>query len=220
MKLISFIGEERADFAYYVAVILKNTGKRVLVLDNSISGDLFTAVARNNPDAMMERTHSVQNLVFVRCAAYQAESFSKFDYVICYAGNSYIEDTICKSDLVCFMPDYRPVSLNRGRDLLCSLLEQAGMEAAEGKYFIIMRDLVSDKITDLAIAELMQTDTERIIGHIADDPGDYAKYITFLYNGRQTIKGLSSDYMGALNYVIGRITNENEKMIRKIMKKA
>lgn len=215
MKLINFIGIERADFAYYVAKILKNENKTILVIDNSVTGDLFQSVTAND-DTNQERIVEMENMVYARHVNYNLETYEKFDYVICYTGAGEIDDNVIESDITYAMPDYTIHSLKKVNEQLKQIAKSEHVPMLCG----IVRDLVNEKITDHAVAKYIELEPERIAGHITLEPTDMAKYIAFNYNGRQNVNGLSKDYLDALMYVVTQITCENEKHVRKIMKKA
>ena len=214
MKLISFIGQEKADFAYYISVILKRENKAILVIDNSENGDLYSSVVRNDEEFMQERICELENIVFARQIKYNAETFEKFDYVICYTGYAAPDETVMESDILYIMPDYSIQSLNKVREQL----EQ--IDITPSTQYVIMRDFVSDKITDKSVANYLGVEEDEIVGHIELEPSDAAKYISFNYNGRQSISGLSQTYIATLTYIITQITAADDKWVKKLMKKA
>lgn len=216
MKLISFIGQEKADFAYYISVILKRENKAILVIDNSENGDLYSSVVRNDEEFMQERICELENIVFARQIRYNAETFEKFDYVICYTGYAAPDEIVLESDILYIMPDYSIQSLNKVREHL----EQIEITPTGPIQSVIMRDFVTDKITDKSVAHYLGINEEQITGHIELEPGDAAKYISFNYNGRQSINGLSQTYTAALTYIVTQITGAEDKWVKKLMKKA
>lgn len=221
MKLISFIGIERADFAYYVAAMLKALKSTVLVIDNSISGDLFYSVTRNNEEAKDCNVIEYENIAFIRGLSYNEETLDKFDYVVCYNGWAPLDGTVFASNYVFVMPDYHLDSLDLAKNAIAEL--STAFEDDEddtNRIFIIMRDLVSEKITDMSVASYVETNVEKIIGHITIDPIDHARQIAFEYNGRQCVKGASPDFEDALAYVVMQVTDKNEKVVKKLLKKA
>jgi len=216
MKLISFIGTERGDFSYYMSQILKNKNKTVLILDNSEKGDLYRAVCHNDEAHMQDRICEMENMVYARHVEYNAETFDKFDYVLCYSGNSPIDACIRNSSIIYAMPDYTLEELDKLKNQLGCIDEFD----TDKDVFIIMRDMVTDKVTDKAVANYLNTDVGKIAGNIAMEVSDHAKYISFTYNGRQSINGLSADYMSAIIYCVTQITGEDEKNVKKLLKKA
>lgn len=216
MKLISFIGQEKGDFPYYISSILKQENKSILVIDNSVSGDLYNSIVRDDEEFLQDRICNIENTSFVRNVMYNRETFSKFDYVICYTGRAELDETVYASDAIYVMPDYSKYSLERIKEQI----EQIEARKELPTYFTIMRDLVTEKITDKAIANFTGMSEEQFVGHIELDPNDVAKYLTFNYNGRQAVKGLSQPYVAALIYVVMQITESDEKWAKKLLKKA
>lgn len=219
MKLVTLIGIEKGDFTYYLSMMLKNLRTSVLVIDNSNNGDLFYSLTRKKPSAKKERVLEFENIAFVRGINYNLETFEKFEYVICFNGWSSCDEIVANSDYIYIMPDYHLDSLDKVKTIFQEL-EEILEENEEDKVSIIMRDLVSEKITDMAVTNYIGILPGKIVGHITMDPADAAKQISFEYQGIQNVKGLSTDFLDALCYVAIQVTEKSDKVIKKLLKKA
>jgi len=219
MKIVSILGIERGDYSYYLSLLLKALKGAVLVIDNSLTGNLFDCVTRNNQQAIQDRCLEYQNIAFVRGVEYAEETFEKFDYVVNFNGFNHCDEIVAKSDHIFVMPDYHLDTLQKTKEIFDELQDQ--IDEPEGyKAFIIMRDLINEKITDLSVASYIGVDAERIVGHIGMDGADFAKQLSFEYNGKQSVKGLSTDFCDALSFVLLQVTGKDPKLIKKLFKKS
>ena len=93
-KVVSFIGTEKCDIAYFIARLTSLTGKEVMVVDNSGRQDLYNAIPR--PDA--EDEFGYQGRVTFASRLRLEDSFKEaFDVVIYYNGWTFDEEIIRQS---------------------------------------------------------------------------------------------------------------------------
>ena len=207
MKLIMFTDTERCDFPYYVGRLLSEMTPKVIMIDNSDTQELFRAISNQiegNDDEgqdIIER----RGVTYLRDVAYSPDFFESFDYVIIHMGSNYNYEYIENADVIFAMPDYRPDSL-------------ANVPMLPEKTEYIFRDKAG-KLNERSAAAIIGASAEQIVGSLEYDYNDYSQYISLLYNGRQSTRGLSENTMQALSYVIAKITGKSEKDILKEIKK-
>ena len=206
MKIVSFYGTERCDFVYYLGRILSGISANVIMIDNSVTHELFRTVLNPLDEEDENRDMVVRsNITYLRDVAYSPEFFPTFDYIVVHEGNSCDEDYLDNSDYIIAMPDCKPDTLKN----LPALPEDT-------EY--ILRDRAG-KVNEKSAAELLGVEADRIAGFLEYDPDDYAHYISLLYNGRQKINGLSSDMIQGLAYITAKVSGKNEKEVIKALKK-
>lgn len=204
-KRIVYVGLERGDFPYYLATVLSMTGN-IIVIDNSHAGDLFRAVNKTD-DAIYESG----NITYVRnldVTASKKSLESDYDIVLIYAGADTDETYFDGSDLTLFvMPDYTKTSL----DMIASIPYDLSSEDA----VIIMRDYCSKKFSEKSISVLFGVTSDRISGKIPLSLQDIAAYISLTHNGKQNIRGLSSDMQEAITYAVAKVKAFDRKSAAK-----
>lgn len=210
-KVYTFAGQERGDFVYYLANILSSSTPAVLVIDNSRTHDLFLAVVNHNEEA---NSFEKGNITFLKNAAYSESLYEQYDFVLIYQGDKPDAEEMDVSEHIFFMPDFLPGLLRS--------MEMFGIAGYENSS-VIMRDQTSTKISSRSAAQLLNVPFDRIKGSIPFDFKDYSLYISFSYNGHQSIKNLSPSYTEALMYVIFEILDLNslreaEALVKKAKK--
>jgi len=199
-----FTGLERSDFVYFMAKLLSGEGS-VLVIDNSVSGDLYNAVNIFDDSYAVEKEY----VNYARNIKPSWILFNKFDFVLLYLGNNYDEKLMRDIKKVFVMPDYTPAELSRFTSLdpktkkVCSL---------------IMRDKASNRISDRAVPEMLDINPVQFKGTISYDREDYCAYLSFVYDGNQKLKNLSPNYMEALAYVLASILRVSTSEAKRIIK--
>ncbi len=205
MKLIVFSGSERCDVSYFAGRVLRCTGGRVIVIDNSRTKDLFETIHQGVDLEDDEFEFERDGITYLKDVAYSPEFFEAFDYVIIHEGRMIDKMLHDVADLVYMMSDYYPQHLKRIR----------GYDAPNVEY--LMLDKVP-KINDTSAAELMQAPLEKIIGGLPYESTDYACYLSFLYNGSQSFSALSGEYKDFLSYLLMRAADFDEKKSHEVCK--
>lgn len=206
MKLVSFIGTERCDFVYYLGRILSEISSNVIIIDNSVTHELFRTVLNSLDEEDENRDMVIRsNITYLRDIAYSPEFFPTFDYIIVQEGNSCDEDYLEYSDHIIAMPDCKPDTLKN-------------MPALPENVEYILRDRAG-KVNERSAAAILDIDPERIAGFLEYDAYDYAHYISLLYNGRQKLSGLSEDMIQGLAYITAKVSGKPEKEVLKALKK-
>lgn len=210
-KIYTFAGQERGDFVFYLANILSTRTPAVLVIDNSNTYDLFLPVVGHNEES---NSFDKGNITFLKNAAYSESLYEQYDFVLIYQGERFDAEEMKISEHIYFMPDFLPRSLRN--------MEKFGIVNYENSS-VIMRDQTSSKISSRSAAQFLNVPFDRIRGSIPFDFKDYSLYISFSYNGHQSIKNLSPSYAEALMYVIYEILDlksirEAEALVKKAKK--
>jgi len=206
-KVVSFCGVERGSFVYYVAALLSKDGRSVLVVDNSMSNDIFNAVSNNVNMKYVVK----QNITYTKNVKFEPSEDSVFDYVLIWQGMNVREEELKKSNEIILLPDYTPYCLNTlGKKITDKELITA----------VFMRDLVpASKIKEKVAASMIGVPAKKILSTMPYDVKDYENYLAFLYNGRQTFASLTPDYNYCLKCVFRIITGQNKKQTDKLFNK-
>lgn len=209
---MDFCGIEKCDIIFYLSEIYRILNRHVLVIDNSYSQDLYKAVSDGTAADVTERGF----VVYTHDVSFGKKALKKFDVVIFYEGLNPEEINIINSDHVFLMPDYSESSIRQLREALDGL----GVSGDEHRrWMLILRDKVTKKIRDRHVREMINPDC-MLVGTIAYDRTDYARYINLTHNGRQNVRGISRDMADALTYMLSVIEGISVSSAAKIIKKA
>lgn len=210
-KIYVLAGVERCDFTYYLGKILSVGGHTVLLIDNSISHDLFLSVAKMDKGVKFVNQ---KNITYLKDAAYSESLYNMYDFVLVYQGMRIDKEEISVATHVYFFPDFLPITLQT--------LGETGFNIGRFENSsLIFRDQTASKISSLNAATIMDVPRERVDGAIPYDYKDYGMYVSLAHNGQQSIKELSPSFMEALMYVAGSILDvTGTKDLKGIMKKA
>lgn len=207
-KRIVYIGQEKCDFAYYLAAVLSTTGT-VLVADNSFRGDLFSSVNKNPQESVYEW----RNITFTRDLNL-AEGTDEFEYVLVYAGLDVDDEHLydAKDTFYVVMPDYTGQCIEA--------LKKLPIDLSANNVLMITRDKCSKKTSAKGLAVILGISPKKIEGYIELSVKDTAAYNALTINGRQNIKGTSDVMQQALMFTASKILLLNEKQTKKVMAKA
>ncbi len=204
-KTISIRGKERGDFPYYVAKSLALNKFKVAVIDNSFDKDLFESVHQYKDDeACIEK----ENLVFIRDAEVTEDFLSKFDYVLFYLG---LTDHKEDSEYSFILHDYTRKDIRK--------MQMMDRDLLDNSYFL-MRDKVSNKVSERDVARMLEIKDEQILGYIPLDDKDEIAYVNLSHTGRQRIADTSVDMQLAVMTAVSIVTGEDIKTVKKYYRKA
>ena len=204
-KTIAFRGKEKSDFAYYVAKSLAANEFTVAVIDNSYSKDLFISVNQLDEDLT---SVAKENIIYLRDAVVNKDFTDKFDFVIYYLGLNLRPLT---TEYSFILTDFSFTGISQMEALDDELLADS---------YYILRDKVSNKISEKSVAEVLKIHEDQIIGSLPLELKDEIAYLNFNYEGRQRIKDTSADMQYAVISAIAIITGDNAKEIKKYYRKA
>lgn len=184
-KVIVFAGVENALVPYHVARLLKAADRDldILLIDNSQGQELFASVPHAGEIGTAEECYVLSNRVYTESA------FEKFDYVIVYIGMSDNRGYFEKADKIFVMCDYTPRSAEH-----ITYLPITKKESPEDLAMVFLNK-VSSKIAEKQILQKLpyvQKGTLSFISELTQENG--IGYIAFLYNGKQSVSGMSSDW--------------------------
>ncbi len=204
-RTIAFRGKEKGDFPYYIAKSLASNDFKVAVIDNSYAKDLFESVHQyNDEECLVEK----ENIVYIKDAVAGDGFLEKFDYVIYYLGlNENEQDT----EYSFILSDYSSVNLHQVSDFGSGILKNS---------HFIMRDKVTNKVSEKAVARMLDINNEQILGYIPLDEKDETAYLNLNHTGRQKIKGTSKDMQYAVISALSIVTGQDIKTVRKYYRKA
>lgn len=209
MLRIVYNGLERADFVYYLSVILSTKSNRVIVNDSSKSRDLFRAVSHQSTD----KTYEWNNVIFTQALDEADTKFESDDIFIDYRGMNIEEahvDEALDGAYHLVMPDFTEIGVSHAK-----------LVKPEGEAIYILRDACSRKITEKSFAIDCNLDKDEVAGHIELSSEDMAAYVALTHNGKQKFNKCSQDMIMALKFVTGTVLSmKNEKEVSKIVANA
>ena len=204
-KTIAFRGKEKGDFPYYIAKSLASNKFKVAVIDNSYAKDLYESVHQYKDD---EQAVEKENIVYIRDAEVTEEFKDKFDYVVYYMGLNEAEQN---AEYSFILHDYSRVGIHK--------MQETDKELLDKSYFI-MRDKVSNKVTERDVVKLLEIKEDQVLGYIPLDDKDEIAYINFSHTGRQRIKDTSIDMQLAVMSTLAIVTGDDMKTVKKYYRKA
>ena len=204
-KTIAFRGKEKGDFPYYIAKSLASNKFKVAVIDNSYAKDLYESVHQYKDD---EQAVEKENIVYIRDAEVTDEFEDKFDYVVYYMGLNEAEQN---AEYSFILHDYSRVGIHKMQETDKDLLD---------KSYFIMRDKVSNKVTERDVVKLLEIKEDQVLGYIPLDDKDEIAYINFSHTGRQRIKDTSIDMQLAVMSTLAIVTGDDMKTVKKYYRKA
>lgn len=200
-KMVSVVGLENGGFPYFLTRSFEEKKYRILVIDNSMSHDLFHALHNADEESdYVERGRTV----FMRNKTVQPDrmgAFEKFDIVIVYHGLNVDYDLADLSDILVLLTDYRPATIRKINDEID--MNYLNLYTPKENFFLVYMDKPSGKISEQFLKKelfLTEVENENVICY---DEGNYNAYINLCYNGAQTMKGLSSEYRNTLKEIRG-----------------
>ena len=204
-KTIAFRGKEKGDFPYYIAKSLASNKFKIAVIDNSYAKDLYESVHQYKDD---EQAVEKENIVYIRDAEVTDEFKDKFDYVVYYMGLNEAEQN---AEYSFILHDYSRVGIHK--------MQETDKELLDKSYFI-MRDKVSNKVTERDVVKLLEIKEDQVLGYIPLDDKDEIAYINFSHTGRQRIKDTSIDMQLAVMSTLAIVTGDDMKTVKKYYRKA
>ena len=204
-RTITIRGKERGDFPYYVAKSLACNRFKVAVIDNSYDKDLYESVHQYMDD---EASVEKENIVYIRDAEVSDDFAEKFDYVVFYLG---LTDDRKMGEYSFILHDYTGQEIHRMKSMDRALLDNS---------YFLMRDKVTNKISERDIARMLEIKDEQILGYIPLDEKDQMAYVNLSHTGRQRIKDTSVDMQLAVMTAVSIVTGDDLKTVKKYYRKA
>lgn len=207
-KMISYVGMERCDLIVYLINILRTKKIRTLVIDNSITKDLFLSLKRADEDADYVENGRV---IFMRNKRVEEEktgALEKFDIVLVYHGLNVNKDMTAMSDRIVLQTDYLPQHI-------CEITQNMDMkwlnECPKEKLYLVYRDKTSGKVAEAQIKRMLGLTSVENEQTILYDEGNYNSYLNYCYNGSQETKGITSEMKLIVTTTKNWLFEENKK---------
>ena len=220
-KKIVYVGLEQCDIVYHLATVLSLKSEKLIVVDDSLSHDLFKSVCKD-PDAYV---YEWRNIIFARdIDLWKSDEIYDADYIIEYAGMNYEqqfkdrasikeESVNDKQVLWLVMPDYTHTGVQAATQIAASRSEN-------DEVMYIPRNFCTNKITDKSLAIIMGITPTEIDGHIPFDVTDMAAYVALTHNGHQNIKGISATTLEAITFITSKVCKADVKAVKKMISDA
>lgn len=200
--------KNRPDIPYYIGSMIANTfRKKVLIIDNSESAELFEAI----PDSGTGELKKSGNLYFIKSMAYSEQFMERFDCCICYHGSIPTVTLWKKSSHRLILTGYRPSET----ELAAQPYEDEDFLPL--KYVSLTSDCVFflDHVTDKVKAEKILSDYKLFLQYadkcipyveIPMNEQDEICLLSLLYNGSQEAKNAGKDLYSAITGFVAAIT--------------
>lgn len=211
--LISVAGASDGSFAYYIAKALTKMPNMVLLIDNSRTNDVFLSLAKGRED----ETDNIpsQNMLTTRHIAWSPSSFIAADFVVVWHGMDIDETLWNYSDLRLLTTNYNRFDVDKLSNVLGDLKRDL---------HLVFIDKVGNKVKEKTIADKLgigDIDIFTSEGHsiIDMDVKNHAAYEAFTYNGMQSLKEFSADYISVIRNSLAFFykTKEDKKIINKVI---
>ena len=167
-----WLGTEKCDLLFRVAGIGAKEGRRVLVIDNSLCGDFFSAVAGADPG--LDDVNR-GNLTALRDYKYEEAMLGAFDHVFYYQGMNRRARASGRFDILVVQSTALGHEIRAARD-----------EAAEAprapRTVLVYRDRASKKVSPPALAEELSVEPDETIT-MDYDRGDMSQYVSLTLDG-------------------------------------
>lgn len=182
--LISLMGVPDCDIAYYFARALNAAGQKVLVVDNTLDAELFSAIRKPDNEDMAQ----TGEIYWLKHKAYSENFFALYDYVIICHGMSIDSELNIQSDYRFLVTDYKPQTAQ-------ALMLELAIQGGNLKYYVIFRNKVFSKISEKMVLDeigLPEKDTNETY-QLSYAEQDYACYMGLLRNGSANVKAASTE---------------------------
>ena len=189
-RTIIYLGLEKCDIVYHLGMSL-GAKYKVLICDNSLSGDLFSSINKS-ADAFC----SLAGVDYVKEVS--PIGIDEYDYVLVYAGERMEKEYLSYSGaLFLLMPQCSWQGLSAIRDL--------HFPYNDLKHILIIREYFTSGITSKSISVLLDTPPDMIDGRIAVSAEDQEAYLSLSHNGQLSPRRLSQDAREALIYILSTL---------------
>ena len=225
MKKIGFIGAyDKTDFIIYIAKVLVEVGKRVLVIDSTVNQKAKYIVPAISPSTSYVTDYegidvSVGLFSLTEIANYfgmQTFNEDDYDFALIDIDNPEMLERfdLYNADKNYFVTSFDLFSLKRGIEILSGIKEP--MELTKILFSRFMSKEEDDYLNFLALGKKIKWDDERI--YFPFDNGDQSIIVENQRIEKIKVKGLSSEYKDSLIYLTEEILGDNKTNIRKTLK--
>lgn len=205
-SIISVVGKERCDIAYAIAQIASAMKKTVLIIDNSMTHDLFLVFSHGKePDS--EVIDLGQMTVCCGCEVPE-EDMREFGLTVIYSGLNCATHPPADVHVLATSGEMAEVQALSAYS--------AYAETAEDSYILIQRDRVNRKQTLATIAAKIGIRPQKsyVLALSADDTGAYQ---ALTLNGNSGLKGISQDMSALVSDIMADIYGIHPRKIKKYL---
>lgn len=211
-KIISYFGKERCDLMYAMASVASATHKKVLIIDYSIMHDFYMIYATEGQEEENEIL-DMGNVVVVKDRKIPETDMRNFDLTIIYNGLNLSSIVYQKADEYILAPGDEA-----GEVLRTAKYVKAIEEMYDAKFTLIQRDKANRKQTLGTLSQKLNIRPKRSYV-LSFDQIEYEAYIALTINGNGGAIGLTNEMQAVAAELICTILEDDEKRIRKILKK-
>lgn len=225
MEKIAFIGSyDKADLIIYVAKILANMGKKVLVVDTTIlQKTRYIVPTMQAPKQYITTFEEVDIAIgfqtFEQIKQYKAmDKDEEFEYEYClldidsYRGYYYFG--IKTDDRKYFVTSFDIYNLKRGLQVFRKL--EAPIQVTKVLFTKDMLDEEDQYLNYLSRGLRIRWNSNILF--FPFERGDQNAIFSNQRTGRIQLRGLSSDYIGGISFIAEEISGESQSNIRKAVK--
>lgn len=225
MKKVAFIGSyDKADMIIYIAKILTNMGKKVLVIDSTVLQKTRYIVPTMK--ALKQYITTFENIDIAigfeninQIKAYQnLESGNPLDYdyalidIDSYRGYYYYQ--IKAEDKKFFITSFDLYCLRRGLQVFKKI-----EEPIEVNKVLFTKEMLAEEEKYLDyLAKGLKVKWSKEVLYLPFDLSDQNAIFSNQRSGRIQLKGLSTQYIDGLSFMTEEITGENQKNVNKALK--
>ena len=225
MEKVAFIGSyDKADFVIYIAKILSNIGKKILVVDSTtLQKTRYVVPTMQAPKQYITTFENVDIAIgfqtFDQIKQYRAmDETEEFEYDYClldidsYRGYYYFG--VKTEDKKYFVTSFDVYNLKRGLQVFRKL--EAPTQVTK---VLFTRDMLPEEDQYLNyLSRGLRVRWNSNILYFPFELGDQNAIFANQRTGRIQVRGLSSQYIDGISYIAEEISGENQNSIRKAVK--
>ena len=211
MITVGYAGRENCLFMFFLIKSAMMLNQKVIVLDNSFSGDLHKVLTNDSGDDILETDMHL----FLRNYKMPKKAFDNYDYAFVYNGLKPLNEPYDFSvDVMYVETSVALFEIEATR----KAYESMGEKITSISPTLIMVDSVINKISVGKLAEELNIEFEN--GYALPlVEGEIAKYQLLTRNGTVRIKGVSKDFASAIREQVAIIFDLYKKNLDKLMRK-
>lgn len=208
-QVIAYAGKEKADLVYALVQIAEALHKRIVVIDNSLTHDLYEIYAKRGK-SLQNQVIDMGTITIAKNCFLEKELLDS-DVVFYYTGLNVNDAIIEPADILILAPGSEAVEIQK-MELYVKLIGNATQDIV-----LIQRDRVTYKITLGTIASKLGIRPKRSYV-LKYNPDDYGAYVALTQNGAYGIKGIVPGIKEVAFDISTMIHNLTDKQLRKYIR--
>lgn len=206
--VVSYVGIERCDLLYYLIMLGKKFGRKILVIDNSQKKDLFALFEKNDEEDIIE----MDDFIVVKDCIVSEEEIRDFDNVFIYAGIRTTGGHYELADEIILAPACDKTDIEYFRN------QYPESWAMKKKVFLLLRDRANNKLSEKEAVKLLGVSASDTYS-LPVDKSDISSYVSLSHTKKLgNLSYLSSDMRQVIKSGLFRYYQIPEKKIKKIIK--